>query len=287
MTFGASILMILVKAVIIFAVGFLTFRIMGKRAVAEMSAFDMVMVVVLGTIYAAPLSTTSILSTVIAGLSLTGTYLLFSYLMLNNKIRRTVMAQPTVLIHKGNINENGMKQARITIPELLSELRTHGLTAVSDVEFAIMEEVGKISVIPKSSERPVRPSDLMLATKPEELRTPVIVEGEIMDDNLVLAGYSRNWLDQQLKMQGLGIDQLDCITLAEVDGIGTLKIDRNEMTLGIDPGGQQFTSAKQAQQGTMKPPQPPQMESQVTKDALRNMEKTSNEPKKQPLQHKY
>ncbi len=102
-------------------------------------------------------------------------------------------------------------------------LRIKGYPKVSDVEFAIIEPDGSLSVVPKSQSRPVTPKDLNIDTQYEGLALPLIIDGEIQDGNLKYANLDRNWLQQELKK--VNISNAKEVFLAELDTQGKLYID--------------------------------------------------------------
>ncbi|MFC4769161.1 DUF421 domain-containing protein [Effusibacillus consociatus] len=268
-----QVLMWFVNALIVFFIAFALMRVMGKRAVAEMSAFDLIVVILLGSMLATPLSSQrSVTQTVVTGAFVALVYFAFSFLMLNNTARQALHAKPTVLISKGNINETGLRQARMTIPELLGYLRVKGYSTVADVEFAILEEMGEISVIPKSQNAPVTPKDLNIATAPASLPVPIIVEGEWLDDNLSYLQKSREWALDQLAMQAFDPEDAKKLSLVQVEPDGTLTIDINEPAFqGQFPPGQ-YMSSEQASTAVMPSAATNPGISEVTKNALNKMQ---------------
>lgn len=264
-----TILQWMVQALSIFIVSFVLLRIMGKRAIAQMSSFDLIVVIVLGAMYGGALANQkTVTQTIITSLFIFGAYLAVSYSMLNNSFRNAIRAKPTVLISKGNINETGLRQSRITVPELLGHLRVKGYASLADVEFAIMEEAGDISVIPKSQKAPVTPSDLSIVTAPVSLPVPVIINGEWIDDNLAYLQKSREWALQKLAMHGFENKDVQYLTLVQVESDGNLTIDQNEPAIqGKFPPGQ-FMSADQASTAVMPSASNNPGISEVTKDAL-------------------
>lgn len=280
-----TVLLWMGQAFSVFLIAFAFMRIMGKRSVAQMSIFDLIVVVLLGSMLASSLADRkTVTQTVITGAFIVLAYLLASYLMLNNRVRELFRSKPAILIHKGNIDEAGLRQTRITVPELLGQLRLKGYSSIADVEFAIMEEGGNLSVIPKSQKAPVTPSVLSIATAPADLPVPVIVDGEWIDDNLSYLQKSREHLLQQLAMYGIQPEDLQKLTLVQVEPNGNLTVDKNEPAFqGKFPPGQ-FMSDEQATTAIKPNNSDSAPISEFTKNALAAIKdqetKNHNKPKK-------
>jgi uncharacterized membrane protein YcaP (DUF421 family) len=216
-----------ITPVIIFIVTYIFLRIAGKKAVSEMNSFDLLFVLVLGTIVAEPLVTKEIPQALSYGLVITVFYLLFSMATLNNKLRWFLIASPTVLIRNGDIDEKALRKVRLTVGELNAELRTKGYTNTQDIDLAILEDMGKFSVIPKSNQRPLQPSDLNMQPSPTFIPIPVVMEGQVIDHNLKYLQKDRDWLELQLKAQALSMDDIQKVTLAVFNQKGFIEVDTN------------------------------------------------------------
>jgi uncharacterized membrane protein YcaP (DUF421 family) len=215
----------LITPLVVFAFGYLFLRITGKKAVSQMTAFDLLFVLILGTVISEPVVTKNLAKASFYGLAVTLAYLGFSHLVLNNKLRWILIDSPTVLIRNGDIDEKGLRKVRMTTSELISQLRTKGYTNPKDIDMATMEDVGKISVIPKSDARPIQPKDIQLTPSPTFIPIPVIMNGQIIDHNIKYLDKDRDWLEQQLSAQGHSIDNIDEITLAAVNQKRTVDVD--------------------------------------------------------------
>lgn len=257
------------QAFAVFVIAYVFMRIMGKRAVAQMSAFDLIVVILLGSMLASTLANQkTVTQTIITSVFVVLAYLIASYLMLNNNVRQAIRAKPTVLVNKGNIDEAGLRQARMTVPELLGHLRIKGYSSIADVEFAIMEEAGQLSVIPKSQKAPVTPSVLSIVTAPASLPVPIIIDGEWIDDNLSYLQLNRETALQQLGMHAIRPEDIKNLTLVQVEPNGSMTIDANEPAIqGQFPPGQ-YMSAQQATTGIMPGNASTPPISEITKNAL-------------------
>lgn len=212
---------------IIFLVSYVYLRVAGKKAVSEMNSFDLLFVLVVGNIVSEPLVSKEVPQALTYGLGIVILYMLFSIMVLNNKLRWLLIASPTVLIRNGDIDEKGLRKVRMTVGELIAELRTKGYTNTNDIELAMLENMGKFSVIPKSNQRPLQPSDLNMQPSPTFIPIPVVQEGQIIDHNLKYLQKDRGWLELQLKAHSLSMEDIQKVTLAVVNQKGFLEVDNN------------------------------------------------------------
>ncbi|TCP52855.1 uncharacterized membrane protein YcaP (DUF421 family) [Tumebacillus sp. BK434] len=240
--------------VVIFVAGFFLLRLAGKRAVANMSSFDLFVVAAMGAALGGSITVPGSLSLTLLGvLMLVLTYLGWSYLMLNKNMRVMMVNKPSVLVHKGHISETGMRDARITIPELLGHLRLKGYPSLTDVEFAIMEEAGEISVIPKASARPLQPGDLQLHVQPTPRPVPVIIDGDWIEDNLLALGSNKNEVIMKLQAQGVLAAKIKELTLVTLDEQGTVWYDAQDASVDGQKAPQQYASPQQALTAVLAP----------------------------------
>lgn len=213
------------KPLIIFIVSYIYIRIGGKKAVSEMNSFDILFVIVMGTIISEPLVTKKPFESLLYGAVFLLIYIMFSYAVLNNKLRWLLSSSPTVLIKNGDIDEKGLRRERMTTNELISILRLKSFYNLTDVELAVMERTGKVSVIPKSHARPLQPNDIQLHPSPTFIPIPLIVNGQILNHNLKFLQKDKDWLTMQLNAHQLSIDNISDVTLGTYNQQGTLSID--------------------------------------------------------------
>lgn len=202
-------------------------KLMGQRQVGRLTLFDFVISIIIGTVAAGSLtnSRTALITSLIGVTTLAVLDISLSYLILKNpKFGRIIQGEPIVLIKNGKILEDTMRKVRINLDDLLMGLRRNKLPNLSDVEFAILEPNGKISVIPKSQARPVRPQDLKIDTQYEGLPVMVIEDGNILEDNLEENNLDSKWLEKELKKQG--IHDVNEVFAATLDTQGRLFVSK-------------------------------------------------------------
>jgi uncharacterized membrane protein YcaP (DUF421 family) len=224
-----NIIEVLVKVVISFAILLLLTRIMGKKQTGHLTYFNYITGITIGALAAAITIDPSI--DMVDGLvSLIGwsflTYLL-SYINLKSSKARTILNdQPTILIKNGMILEKTMASARLNMDNLSMLLREKNIFSINEVDYAILEPNGQLSVLKKVDQQNVTKKDLQVMTvKPLYLPTKIIVDGKIMSDNLRALHLNQSWLEKQLQQSGVSLPD---VFYAEIQSDGTLYIDKRQ-----------------------------------------------------------
>ncbi len=220
------ILVVIIRSTISFFSLLILVRLMGKQQVSQLTFFDYVVGITIGSIA----STLSVqvnensLAT-LTGLAVWTVLAIFlAYLGIHSStIRKITDGEPTIVISDGKIQEDNLKKIRIPIAELLSELRSQGVFSVADVEFALLEPGGKISIQKKSEKQPATPADLNIQTQYDGLPSVLVLDGEIDYKILDKLKLSKAWLHHQLRKQN--IRDVTGISLAQLDTKGNLYVD--------------------------------------------------------------
>ena len=217
---------VIIRSIISFFTLLLLVRLMGKQQVAQLTFFDYVVGITIGSI-AGTLSV-QVNENTLATLAGMGTWtilaILLAYLGIHNIwVRKVVDGEATIVVENGKILEENLKRIRIPIDELISELRTQGIFNIADVEFAMFEPGGKISVQKKSQKQPLTPSDLNLPTQYDGLPTNLIMDGTVLHSALHSLSLSKAWLYHQLGKQN--IRDAGEVSLAQLDTKGNLYVD--------------------------------------------------------------
>ena len=225
------VLNIFLRTLLIYLSVLLVMRLMGKREVGQLSTFDLVVAIMIAEVAVIPVEDLSI--PVYIGLipmfTLVGAEIFFSFLCLHSrKLRGLIEGHPSIIIANGRIIEREMRRLRYNINDLLGQLREKNIFNLSDVEYAILETSGELSVILKSSKRSLNLEDISIFPGKEELSVPLIVDGEVLDKNLQYTGYSRDWLQQ--KLHGCSLQPED-ILFASLEPGGKLYISEKEHAL--------------------------------------------------------
>ncbi len=184
-------LIIFMRSLILYLAILIALRAMGKGEVAEMNCFDLVIIILIADVASIPMGDNSI--PIIYGIaSITGLTLMqtfISYISLKNrKISLFISGSPTILINKGKIDYKQLKKERISIDELLEQLRISGYFNITDVQYAILEADGDLSVLPSPSYNSP-PSKTF-----KHLPTSVILDGVLIEDSLSALNKNMHWL---------------------------------------------------------------------------------------------
>lgn len=183
---------------------FILTKIMGHKQVAQLDFFDYINGITIGSI-SAELATDletpwkSLTAMIIYGIIAVGLSLITNKFP---KIRKYVNGSPTILMNNGKIYRQNMKKAKLDLSEFLTMCREQGYFDLNDIQTAIFEYNGKLTVLPKSVNRPVTPADMELNPEPDYINTEIIMDGRIMGENLKRMGLDLKWLEKQIKTQG-------------------------------------------------------------------------------------
>ncbi|HSU79671.1 MAG TPA: YetF domain-containing protein [Candidatus Angelobacter sp.] len=219
----------------LFIVGILLFRVLGKKALAEMTGLEIFALLSVNEILTGPYMTESISKSLYYSVLFTLIYLLFTWMKRKKRFHNWFVASPTVLIRNGDILEEGLHQNRLTVSELLAMIRAKGFASPNDVEMATLEEIGQLSVIPKANARPIEVSDLQLSVSPAFISIPVIMEGVVLNHNLKFLKRDEAWLKKELKEMGYNDQAIGSITLASYTQDGKLQLDQPTSELPKKP----------------------------------------------------
>lgn len=181
-------------------------RIGGKRQIAQMSPFDYLNAVTVGSI-GAELATN--LEQWWRPLSALIIYILATWLVhytacKSNAMRSFWSGRSLILMDGGVISKTALQRAAIDVNEFLGQARIAGYFDPNEIETAILETSGQISFLPKSLNRPLTPEDMQLHPDAAHIWYDLIIDGQLMQDNLKAAGRDERWLDAQLHAQGIG-----------------------------------------------------------------------------------
>ncbi len=181
---------------------FLITKMLGKKQVSQLSLFDYVIGISIGN-FAAEM-TINLETNELNGILAVVLFGIFAYIisylsMKSILLRRFFMGTPTIIIEKGKILEKNMKKIKLDINELLEELRSQGYFNLDEVEYAVMEVSGDVSILPKSEYKPLTPKDMNIKTSESCLECIAIIDGKIMINNLKAIGKNEYWLRKELK----------------------------------------------------------------------------------------
>lgn len=190
-----------VRVSIIYILVLVVMRIMGKREISQMQPFELVIAIMIADLASVPMSDTGIpiFNGIIPILALLLFQLIISIINLKSiRLRQIICGKPQILIYRGKIDEKALKKEKITINELQERLRQNNIFTLGDVEYAILETSGEISVIQKPEKRNTIPEDFNITPEYEGIPYDLIIDGRIMYDNLKKIGRDEIWLKKQV-----------------------------------------------------------------------------------------
>ncbi|MCK8827186.1 DUF421 domain-containing protein [Natroniella acetigena] len=194
------------RTILIYFVTLFAVRLMGKREIGELSPFDLVVSIMIAELAVIVIEDrgSSLWYGIIPLLTLVGIEIFISYISLKSEIiRKAANGTPNIIIKNGEIIKEELRNSRYTIHDLLAQLRQKDIFRITDVEFAILETSGDLSIIPKSQKRMVTPKDLNLDTEYEGLPIILIADGKINYKNLENLDLDETWLLGKLKEENI------------------------------------------------------------------------------------
>lgn len=200
------IITVFTRTLILYVLVVLVMRLMGKRQMGELQPFELVITIMISELAAVPMQNTGVplLNGIVPILTLLFLQTLITFGALKSDLmKKLVCGSPTILIAKGRVLEDALRKTRYSLNDLMEQLRIKGYFNIHDIEYAILETDGDISVIPKSQKRPVTPADLGIQTKYESLPISVVVDGRIKKDVLKYANLSEQDVLIELKKRGI------------------------------------------------------------------------------------
>ena len=211
-----------VRTVILYFLIMIGLRLMGKRQIGELEPGELVLTMMISDLATVPMQDFGIplLAGVIPILTLLSLSLLLSQLSLRSvRMRELLCGRPVVLIDNGVLNQRAMAENRYTLDELLEELRQQGYAGLEDVKYAVLENSGKLSVLPCASSKPPPARDLGLKVE-DSVSLPLVLinDGRVIDRNLTAAGRDRAWLGNALRSHGLSVPEEAFLLTADRQG---------------------------------------------------------------------
>lgn len=198
-------LIVIVRSIILYAEVLIVMRVMGKRQIGQLQPFELVITIIISELAAVPMQNTGIplIYGIVPILILMIAQIFLSYVSLKSeKARGIICGKPNILIEDGKIMGKELSKLYFNINDLLEQLRVKGYPDIQDVEFAILETEGQLSIIPKSMKRSVTPMDLNLTVQQEKLPITLIIDGEIVKENLHIAKMNEDNLKSILNKNG-------------------------------------------------------------------------------------
>ncbi len=211
-----------IRSIVLYIIILIVMRLMGKREIGQLQPFELVIAIMIADLASIPMTEVGIpiQNGIIPILGLLVMHLIISVINMKSiRTREIICGKPTMLVYRGKINEKALRRERFTINELEERLRGNNINSLGDVEYAILETSGGLSVIPKPSKRNTIPEDFGIEPEYEGIPYDLVIDGVIMTENLKIIGRDENWLKKEVSKFGINPKQALVVTL---DGKGQI-----------------------------------------------------------------
>ena len=190
------------RAIFLYIVVLIVMRLMGKREIGQMQPFELAISIMIADLAATPMAETGIpiSNGIVPILGLLVMHLVISTLNIKStKAREIICGKPSILIYRGKIDEKTLRKERFTINELEERLRDNNIFNIGDVDYAILETSGQVTVIPKPNKRNTTPEDFNIEPEYEGLPYDLVIDGKTLNENLRKIGKNEIWLKKQVE----------------------------------------------------------------------------------------
>ena len=216
------------RSIVLYIIVLIVMRLMGKREIGQLQPFELAISIMIADLASIPMTDTGvpIFNGIIPILGLLIMHLIISLINLkSSRAREIICGRPSILIYRGKINEKNLRKERFTINELEESLRGNNVINLGDVEYAILETSGQVTVIQKPDKRNTIPQDFNIMPEYEGIPYDLVVDGKIMTENLKEIGKNYNWLKKQVEKFNMKPEEALVVT---IDGKGQIFCQRKE-----------------------------------------------------------
>lgn len=199
-------LIIFIRTIVLYTVIVTVLRLMGKRQIGQLQPSELVVALVVADLAAVPMGDTGIplVNGIIPILTLFILEELLSFIsMKSERARGVISGKPSILIERGVIQEQELRRLRYNLNDLLEQIRLKNFWNLEDIDYAILETSGQLSVIPKAEKSPVTIQDMNIKVNPRNMPVTLIIDGRTISDNLYKSGLSSSWLENELKRNNI------------------------------------------------------------------------------------
>lgn len=221
-------LLTFIRTIILYILVLVVMRFMGKREIGQLQPFELAISIMIADLATIPMAETGIpiSNGIVPILGLLVMHLAISVTNLKSiKMREIICGKPAILIYRGRIQESIMKKERFTINELEERLRGYNVTNIGDIEYAILETSGQISIIQKPNKRNAIPEDFGIMPEYEGIAYDLVIDGKVMKENLEKLDKDYNWLLKQLESYKVKPEE---VLIATIDGKGNFFCQEKE-----------------------------------------------------------
>ena len=215
-------LTIIIRAIIIYFIVLLIYRLMGKRQLGQMQPFEFVLTLIIADLATIPMAVVSVpvLHGIVPLLTLVVIYFVLTVITKSSQIlSKFISGKPSIIINPKGIDYEAIKKLNLSTDDIFASLRECGYFNISQIQYAIMETNGKVSVMPKSEFSPVTNQNLNLQVDESFIPIILVSEGKLSQDNIKLAGYSEEEVINLIK-ENSNEEKIKNILLLTVDQTG-------------------------------------------------------------------
>lgn len=215
---------------------FLITRLIGKKQVSELSLFDYVIGISIGN-FAAEITINTdvplihgIVAVIVFGIV---AFLVSVITMKSIILRRMIIGVPTILVQDGKLIKKNLSKSKFDVNDFLEECRSSGYFDLNEIRYAILETSGKISFMPKADYKPLTPKDMKLKLTDDSLQANVVIDGHIMNNNLKNMKKEKSWLEKELKVKGVKLNEILLANLDDQEKLTIYKKNENIEVLNV------------------------------------------------------
>ena len=204
------------RSIVLYILVLIVMRLMGKREIGQLQPFELAIAIMIADLASIPMTEIGIpiYYGIVPILGLLMMHMFISFLNMKSiKAREILCGRPSILIYRGKIIEQELKKQRFTINELEERLRGNNVFNIGDVEYAILETSGQVTVIQKPGKRNVTPEDLNISPDYEGIPYDLVVDGKVMTENLKELGKNYKWLEKQTEKFNMKPEEALVVTL--------------------------------------------------------------------------
>lgn len=216
------------RSIILYILVLVVMRLMGKREIGQLQPFELAISIMIADLASIPMTDIGIpiFNGIIPILGLLVMHLIISLINIKSiRAREVICGKPRILIYRGKIDEKALRKERFTINELEERLRGNNVFNLGDVEYAILETSGEITVILKPCKRTITPEDFNIKPEYEGIPYDLVIDGKIMYKNLTIIGKNYQWLKKEVEKFNMKPEEALIVTL---DGKGQIFCQRKE-----------------------------------------------------------
>lgn len=216
------------RAIILYIIVLIVMRLMGKREIGQLQPFELAISIMIADLASIPMTELGIpiFNGIIPILGLLVMHLIISIINMKSlKAREVICGKPSILIYRGKIDEKALKKERFTINELEERIRGNNVVNLGDIEYAILETSGQVTVIQKPEKRNTIPEDFQIKPEYEGIPYDLVIDGKIMEKNLKILGKNYDWLKKQVEKFKMKPEDALVVT---IDGKGQIFCQEKE-----------------------------------------------------------